>query len=143
MTDLAETLARLPVTLDGDPHGRGFTRALGLVLTEVSPAVVRAHADIGPQHHQEAGILHGGWHTSVVETVGSFGAHLAAAGRGQSVVGVSNFTEFFRPHRQGRLDIEALPVHQGRTQQVWEVRITRPDGTLVARGQLRLQHVDR
>ena len=38
--------------------------------------------------------------------------------------------------------IESLAVHQGRTRQVWEVRITRPDdGKLVARGQLRLQHI--
>lgn len=143
MTDVSEMLATLPVALDGDPHGRGFTRALGLVLTEVGPTSVSAHAEIGPQHHQEAGILHGGWHTSVVETVGSIGAHRALAGRDQAVVGVSNFTEFFRPHRQGRLDVEALAVHQGRTHQVWEVRIARPDGALVARGQLRLQHVDR
>jgi len=41
-----------------------------------------------------------------------------------------------------RLEIESLAVHQGRTRQVWEVRITRPDdGKLVARGQLRLQHI--
>lgn len=143
MTDGAETLVRLPVALHGEPHGQGFTRVLGLVLTDVGPTTVRAHAEVGPEHHQRAGILHGGWHASVVETVGSIGADLVAAERGQTVVGVSNFTEFFRPHRQGRLDIEAHPVHQGRTQQVWEVRITQPDGSLVARGKLRLQHVDR
>ncbi|HSJ45880.1 MAG TPA: PaaI family thioesterase [Euzebyales bacterium] len=68
---------------------------------------------------------------------------MKAAEQAQSVVGVSNYTEFCRPFRQGELDIEALPVHQGRTQQVWEVRITRDDGKLVARGQLRLAHIDR
>lgn len=121
----------------------GMTAGLGLTLLEVAPTKARARARVGSEHHQEAGILHGGWHASVVETIGSLGAHLKAAEQDQSVVGVSNFTEFFRPVREGELDVEALPVHQGRTQQVWEVRITRDDGKLVARGQLRLAHIDR
>lgn len=143
MTDVDEMLAQLPLDLDGDPHGVGFTTGLGLTLLEVGPTKALARAHAGPQHHQEAGIVHGGWHASIVETVGSIAAYIKAAERGQSVVGVSNYTEFFRPHVEGPLDVEAVPVHQGRTQQVWEVRITRPDGKLVARGQLRLQHIDR
>jgi 1,4-dihydroxy-2-naphthoyl-CoA hydrolase len=143
MTEVADMLAQLPVVLDGVPHGRGLSTNLGLTLLEVGPTKTRARADVGPEHQQEAGILHGGWHASVVETIGSLGGHMRAAEAGQSVVGVSNYTEFFRPYRQGTLDIEGVPVHQGRTQQVWEVRITREDGKLVARGQLRLQHIDR
>ena len=142
MTDRPDVPAHLPVELDGSPYGRGLTAGLGLTLLEVGPTKARARARVGPEHHQEAGILHGGWHSAVVETVGSWGAHMQATEQGRMVVGVSNFTEFFRPFRQGELDIEALPVHQGRTQQVWEVRITRPDGTLVARGQLRLANID-
>jgi len=143
MTEVADMLARLPVELDGSPHGRGLTAGLGLTLLEVGPTKARARARVGPEHHQEAEILHGGWHASVVETIASLGAHLKASEQHQSVVGVSNYTEFFRPFRKGELDVEALPVHQGRTQQVWEVRITRDDGKLVARGQLRLAHIDR
>lgn len=142
MTETANARTSENVALDGQAFGTGFSRALGVVLTAAGPDGTRAWALIGPQHHQEAGIVHGGWYASVVETIGSIGAHLAVADRGQTVVGVTNSTEFFRPHREGRLEIEALPVHQGRTQQVWEVRITRPgDGKLVARGQLRLQHI--
>lgn len=143
MTEPADLLTQLPVELDGSPHGRGLTARLGLTLLEVGPTKARARARVGPEHHQDAGILHGGWHASAVETIGSLGGHLKASEQGQSVVGVSNFTEFFRPFREGELDVEALPVHQGRTQQVWEVRITRDDGKLVARGQLRLAHIDR
>ncbi|CAN5811521.1 PaaI family thioesterase [soil metagenome] len=143
MTDVVDMVAQLPLALDGDPHGAGFTNQLGLTLLEVGPSKALARAEAGPQHHQEAGIVHGGWHASIVETIGSIAAYIKASEQGKSVVGVSNYTEFFRPHVAGRLDVEALPVHQGRTQQVWEVRLTRPDGKLVARGQLRLQHVDR
>lgn len=143
MTDHTIASEQLPVSLNGAPHGQGFTAGLGLTLLEAGPAAVRARADATPAHHQEMGLVHGGWYAAVVETVGSVGAYRHVVGDGKVVVGVSNHTEFFRSHREGPLDVEALPVHQGRTQQVWEVRITRPDGALVARGQLRLQHVDR
>ena len=42
----------------------------------------------------------------------------------------------------GRLDVVAEPIQQGRTQQLWQVLLTRSeDGKLVARGQVRLQNV--
>lgn len=129
--------------LDGRPYGIGFTGHLGLVLTGMEPGHARAWAEVGAEHHQDAGIVHGGWYASAVETVASFGAHAAVAQHGMTVVGVSNTTEFFRPMREGRLDVVARAVHQGRTQQVWEVHITRAaDGKLVARGQLRLQNIN-
>lgn len=143
MTDVTIAPGQPPVALDGAPYGRGFTASLGLTLLELGPKRVRARAEATPAHHQETGIVHGGWHAAVVETVGSLGAYMYVADAGKVVVGVSNHTEFFRPHVEGPLDVEALPVHQGRTQQVWEVRITRPDGALIARGQLRLQHIAR
>jgi 1,4-dihydroxy-2-naphthoyl-CoA hydrolase len=130
------------VALEGQPFGTGFSRSLGIVLTEAGPQRTRGWAELGPQHHQESGIVHGGWYAAVAETMASIGASLAVVDRGETVVGVSNTTEFFRPQRSGRLEIDSSPVHQGRTQQVWEVRITRPaDGRLVARGQVRLQHI--
>ena len=43
---------------------------------------------------------------------------------------------------EGRLDVAAEPIQQGRTQQLWQVLLTRTDdGKLVARGQVRLQNV--
>ena len=43
----------------------------------------------------------------------------------------------------GRLNVVANAIHQGRTQQLWQVEIRRPaDGKLVARGQVRLRNID-
>jgi uncharacterized protein (TIGR00369 family) len=62
---------------------------------------------------------------------------------GQQAVGVSNITDFVRPHQSGRLHVRANAIHQGRTQQLWEVEIRRPqDDKLVARGHVRLQNID-
>jgi uncharacterized protein (TIGR00369 family) len=95
------------------------------------------------RHHQPWGIVHGGLYTAAIETFATIGANEAVKDRGQQAVGVSNATDFLRPHRSGRLDVVATAIHQGSTQQLWQVEILRPnDGKLVARGQVRLQNVE-
>jgi 1,4-dihydroxy-2-naphthoyl-CoA hydrolase len=61
--------------------------------------------------------------------------------QGQFAVGVNNTTDFIRSMTAGRLEVVAEPIQQGRTQQLWQVQLTREDGKLVARGQVRLQNV--
>jgi len=95
------------------------------------------------RHHQPWGLVHGGLYTTAIESFATTGAYQAVKNQGQQAVGVSNSTDFLRPHRSGRLSVVATPIHQGRTQQLWQVQITRPeDGKLVARGQVRLQNID-
>jgi len=74
--------------------------------------------------------------------VGAVEAGAAVADRDQFAVGVHNATDFLRPMTAGTVHVEALPVQQGRTLQLWQVDITNAtDGKLVARGQVRLQNV--
>jgi 1,4-dihydroxy-2-naphthoyl-CoA hydrolase len=95
------------------------------------------------RHHQPWGIVHGGLYTAAIETFATLGAYEAVKDRGQEAVGVSNATDFLRPHRDGRLDVVATAIQQGRTQQLWQVEIRRPDDhKLVARGHVRLQNVE-
>ena len=78
----------------------------------------------------------------MVETFASIGAWMAVRDSGRHTVGVANSTDFLRSTTSGRLDVVATAVYQGRTQQLWEVRMTRAeDGALVAQGQLRLQNL--
>jgi 1,4-dihydroxy-2-naphthoyl-CoA hydrolase len=37
--------------------------------------------------------------------------------------------------------VRAVPIHQGRTGQLWQCDIARDDGKLVAQGRVRLQNV--
>lgn len=118
----------------------GFMDSLDFAFDLMSPDRLEAHLVTGPRHHQPYGIVHGGVYAAVVETMASVGAGLRTAADGNAVVGVSNTTDFLRAHRTGRLDCVAEPVHVGRSQQLWQVTIARPDdGKLVARGQVRLQ----
>ena len=122
----------------------GWDSALGLRVEELTPTRVVAYVDIDERHQQPYGIVHGGVWASIVESVGSHGAALAAQEiTGQmAVVGTSNSTDFLRPHRSGRVRATGTPIFTGRTQQLWLVDIERvADGKLVARGQLRLQNL--
>ena len=110
---------------------------------ETTPTRVSGSIAADERHHQPWGIVHGGLYTTAVETFATLGAHEAVKGRGQQAVGVANATDFVRPHRAGRLHVVAVAVHEGRTQQLWQVDIRRPDDDkLVARGQVRLQNVE-
>src|SRR5438552_14051522 len=112
-------------------------------LDELSAERVRGSIAADERHHQPWGIVHGGLYTAAIETFATLGAYEAVKDRGQQAVGVTNVTDFLRPHRSGRLDVLATPIQQGRTQQLWQVEISRPeDGKLVARGQVRLQNVE-
>jgi uncharacterized protein (TIGR00369 family) len=123
-------------------EANAFGRATGLRLTSVAGDRVTGVVDVGPDQHTPWGVVHGGVYCAVVEAAASVGASAAVAGEGRFAVGVNNNTDFLRATTEARLDVLAEPIQQGRTQQLWQVRITRADdGALVARGQVRLQNV--
>ena len=125
--------------VNGDLSGP-FVKHLGLVFTELSGDKVVATWTAGERHHQPYGIVHGGVHASVVETLGSIGASAWLGDHGKCV-GVSNSTDFFRAVREGELVSTGVPIHQGRSQQVWVVETHDAEGRLVSRGQLRVQNL--
>ena len=119
-----------------------FLDALGMDFETVEPNRVVAWMELGPDHHTPWGVVHGGAYTTAIESVASVGASLAVLDRGQFAVGVNNNTDFLRPLVRGRVQVVAEPVHQGTSQQLWLVSISRADdGKLIARGQVRLQNV--
>ena len=123
-------------------EANAFGRATGFRITSVGGDRVTGVADVGPDQHTPWGVVHGGVYCAVVEAAASVGASAAVAAEGRFAVGVNNNTDFLRATTEGRLDVLAEPIQQGRTQQLWQVRITRADdGALVARGQVRLQNV--
>jgi 1,4-dihydroxy-2-naphthoyl-CoA hydrolase len=129
----------LPGDQSGDFTGE-FVRHLGIEITEVTGDRVVAEWEAAAKHHQPYGIVHGGVHCSVIETLASFGAATWLGDKGQ-VVGVNNNTDFYRAVREGPLTSTATPIHRGRTQQVWVVETVDAEGRVVARGQVRLQNL--
>src|SRR5271155_5386853 len=118
-----------------------FMRVTGLHFEEVSASRVSGWIDLGPQHHQPMGIVHGGVYAAAIEGAASFGAGLGAP-PGYNVGGVHNSTHFIRALSSGRVRLEGSPLQQVRPQQLWEIRITsEADGSLVAIGQVRLANL--
>ena len=73
-----------------------WAESIGLEFTHVAPDEVQATWRVTAALTQPYGLLHGGVHCSVVETLSSLGASIWLGERGK-VVGVSNSTSFFRP----------------------------------------------
>ncbi|MBT2526256.1 PaaI family thioesterase [Streptomyces sp. ISL-99] len=132
------------MTTTGQPHaGHGpYVDHLGLHFEQVGPDRVVACWSARGDLLQPHGILHGGVHCAVVESVASVAADRWLGDKG-TVVGVSNTTDFFAPVTvaNGRLTSTAEPIHRGATQQVWSVETVDAAGSLVARGQVRLQNL--
>jgi uncharacterized protein (TIGR00369 family) len=116
----------------------GLDGALGFQFVHVSAEEVILEYEIGEQHRQAFGIVHGGVHCTAVESACSTGAGVYAMSRGQSVVGVENHTSFIRAVRAGRVRVTARPLTRGRRSQLWEAIARDTDGRLISSGRVRL-----
>jgi uncharacterized protein (TIGR00369 family) len=117
----------------------GWLQAMGVTITLATKDEVRAELVTGTEHLQGYGIVHGGVHCGLIESLASIGAALFALPRGQHVVGLENNTSFIRAVRAGaKLHAIATPVTRGRRTQVWEARVLDQEDHIVATGRVRL-----
>jgi uncharacterized protein (TIGR00369 family) len=122
-------------------HRDGFAEVMDFHYLVANPTEVVIEWIVAKQHLQPYGIVHGGVHAGVIETVCSVGAGLAAADRDQTggVVGLENHTSFIRAVREGtKLRARAVPVTRGRTTQVWHAEVRDEANHLIASGSVRL-----
>jgi uncharacterized protein (TIGR00369 family) len=121
----------------------GWPQAMAITITRATADEVRGELTVGPQHLQPYGVVHGGVHCGLIETLASVGAALFALPRGQSVVGLENSTSFVRAVREGeKLQAVSKPITRGRTTQVWEATIFDDEQRIVATGRVRLLCLD-
>lgn len=110
----------------------GLDALLGLEILSAGPERVVARLGITEHHVQPYGVIHGGVHAAVAETVASLGAVLSVRVRDPNggAVGLENHTSFVRAARAGTdVVAEATPIHAGRRTQVWAVVIRAASGT--------------
>lgn len=118
-----------------------FAEYLGLTITAASGEEVRAVWTVTEALLQPYGLLHGGVHCGVVETLASVAAALWLGPSGR-VVGTSNSTDFFRASVPGdRLTSTARPLHRGRSRQVWRVETLDEQQRLVSAGQVAIHNL--
>ncbi len=121
----------------------GWLVAMGVTITLATKDEVRCELTVGTEHLQGYGIVHGGVHCGLIETLASIGAYIFAQERGQHVVGLENNTSFIRAVRTGtKLRAVATPITRGRRTQVWEGRVLDGEERIVATGRVRLLCLD-
>ena len=118
-------------------------RLLEIEFDERGPTRVIGSVAADERHHQPWGLVHGGLYTTVVETFATTGAFEAVKDQGMQAVGVSNLTDFLRPHRSGRLRWSRPPSTRAGPSSSGRSRSSAPRiDKLVARGQVRLQNIE-
>lgn len=143
MVDLEQLAAHLQ-SLDASGRAeffnaqlRGHDAALGLQFASIEDARVVATLVITEAHTQPYGLVHGGVHAALVESVCSVGAALSVMPDGNNAVGAENTTRFLRPARPGTtLTATATPGKSspdGR-RLTWEAVITDDTGERCAVG---------
>ncbi|MSP01223.1 MAG: PaaI family thioesterase [Acetobacteraceae bacterium] len=111
----------------------GLPKFLGVTFTRVDKEIVTAELVVRPEHCNPAGTIHGGGIMTFADTLGAVGTWINLR-EGQDTTTIESKTNFFAAALVGTtLMAESVPLHRGRRTQVWETKLTRPDGRLVAK----------
>jgi uncharacterized protein (TIGR00369 family) len=111
----------------------GLPSTLGLTVTRAETDVVVAELLVRPEICTLGDTIHGGAIMAFADTVGAIGTVMNLR-EGQGTTTIESKTNFFAGAKLGTLlTAESVPLHRGRRTQVWETRITNPDGRLVAK----------
>lgn len=110
--------------------GGGLGRALGITREVLEKDRVVLTMPVTPTVHQPFGVLHGGASAALAESAASIGANLNCA-EGYSALGMEINANHLRSLSEGVLTATAVPVHVGRTTQVWTIDIVDQDNRLI------------
>ncbi|WP_347138057.1 PaaI family thioesterase [Paracoccus sp. SSK6] len=120
---------RLQQVADNQPD---FAIHIGARLVSARPERVEFDMPVTQALANRNGVLHGGAIMGLADTAGGTGTFLNLPD-GKSTTTLESKTNFLRPIRLGDVArATALPLHIGRTMQVWQTTITRGDGKVAA-----------
>ena len=115
MPELPEWVRSLPQTT--------LAGALGIEIVELTAERVVATMPVDDRTRQPYGLLHGGASMALAETVASLGAAGRVDRERFAVVGQEINGNHIRAVRNGVVRAVGVPVHVGRTSQVWSIEI--------------------
>lgn len=140
MTDRNETEQDLTPMVEAIADG--WKNIMGIRFTRVVQGELVAELEIGPEHRQPLGIVHGGVHAGLIETVASVGASISVIPLGKMAVGLENHTSFLHAVREGRLRAVGRPLSGGKKSQLWQVDVHDDQGRVVSTGRVRVLVID-
>ena len=104
---------------------------LDIRVVELTQEKVVATMPVDHRTHQPYGLLHGGASVALAETVASIGGMFLAAETGKWVMGQEINANHIRPVKSGRVTAIGIPLHQGKSSQIWDIKIYDEDKKLV------------
>jgi len=109
-----------------------FPEKLGVRFLSASPDEIRAEMPIPRENCTLPGRAHGGAIMAFADTLGAYGTVLNL-NAGSNTTTIESKTNFFSAGLEGSKVIgTTTPLHRGRSTMVWQTRIEREDGKLVA-----------
>jgi uncharacterized protein (TIGR00369 family) len=121
----------------------GMAAAIGIEITHLDAEKVVATMPVDDRTRQPIGLLHGGASAALAETVASLGAYMNCDRDTQAAVGVELNANHIRGKTEGLVTATAIPIHRGRTTQVWDIRIVDENDKLVCVSRCTLAIVNR
>lgn len=116
---------------------------LAIEFTEIGDDFITARMPVDRRTHQPLGLLHGGASVVLAETLGSVAANCSLDGTRQYAVGLDINANHLRSVRSGFVIGTTRPVHIGKSTQVWEIRISSEEGTLVCISRITMAVLDK
>lgn len=91
-----------------------------------------ARMPVTPKVHQPDGVLHGGATVALAESVGSAASHIFMDTEKFYVRGIEISANHVKGIKEGYVYAKATILHNGRTTQLWDIKITNTDGNLIS-----------
>lgn len=132
-TDSAPHAPQNPANLAAILAAQPFPRLMGVEIVEAGKNRVRGRLVVRPDLCTAGNILHGGAVMAFADALGATGAFLNLPEGAAGTTTIESKTNFIGAAKEGStVDAESLPIHIGRRSSVWQTRLTRSDGKLVA-----------
>jgi len=105
--------------------------ALGIEIIHLEEGKVVATMPVDERTRQPMGLLHGGASVALAETVASVGAYELVDKEVEAVAGLEINANHVRPKTEGVVTAVATVLHQGKSTQVWDIKITDEQDRLI------------
>jgi uncharacterized protein (TIGR00369 family) len=105
---------------------------LNIEFVDLSDDTIVARMPVTPRVHQPDGVLHGGASVALAESVGSAGAFVFLGREKIAIRGIEISANHVKSIKEGYVFAKAKVIHNGRTIQLWQIRIVDKDDTLIS-----------
>ena len=113
-------------------ENESLMRTLEIDFVDVGDDFLIARMPVTPKLHQPDGVLHGGATFALAESVGSAASYLFNKSKSIMVRGIEMSGNHLKGISEGYVYAKAIAIHNGRTTQIWEIKVTNEAGELIS-----------